>query len=336
MIKRLLAIIAASVLLSAGLRGQVKYGGYLSFEYDKGQAESLDPRGSIQNIKAGFLATGIVASKFNFALEARYWGNESPSQSGDPLFQIEQAWVGFSSSKAFSIKAGLFLVPFGRWNTASRAHETLLVGPPLNLAFLYPPSWRDLGVLTEGQFSFVSYALYFGNGLKEADSLAGGQQFRDNNKDKGKGGRFGLKLSEGFQAGFSYYTGKIDDLDQRNLRLEGIDLAWVTDQWEIWGEATRGTIHNPEPFADGRSEGFSIWTVMTRGKIQPVGSYQQVKYTDPFHGDGGIAIDQRRWTAGLRFVLGPSLYIKAEYEWNHESPVDTKNNLLRIQAALGF
>ena len=332
---RLLATIVASGLLAAGLHGQVKYGGYLSFEYLKGQEESLDPRGSIQNIKAGFLATGVVASKFNFALEARYWGGESLFQISDSLFQLEQAWVGFSSSKAFSVKAGMYLVPFGRWNTASRAHETLLVGTPLNLAYLYPPSWRDLGVLTEGAFGFVSYAFYFGNGLKEADSLAGGQQFGDNNKDKGKGGRFGLKLSEGFQAGVSYYTGKLDDLDERNLKLEGVDIAWVAEAWEIWGEATRGKIANPEPFADGLCEGWSIWTVMKPGKFQPVGSYQQVKYKDPFHGDGGIALDQSRWTAGFRFVLGPSLYVKAEYEWNDEVP-EIKNNLFRIQAALGF
>jgi hypothetical protein len=333
---RLLTAIAASFLFAAALHGQVKYGGYLSFEYDKGQDESLDPRGSIQNIKAGFLAAGVIQSKFHFALEARYWGNGSVSQTGDAPFQLEQAWVGFSSSKAFSIKAGLYLVPFGRYNTASRAHETLLVGTPLNIVYLYPPSWRDLGVLTEGQFSVVSYAFYFGNGLKEADTLAGGQQFGDNNKDKGKGGRFGLKLSEGFQTGISYYTGKIDDLDQRNLRLEGIDLAWVTEQWEIWGEATRGKLANPEPYADGLCEGFSIWTVMKSGRIQPVGSYQQVKYTDPFHGDGGVAIDQSRWTAGLRLVLAETLFIKVEYEWNNESPAELKNNLFRIQAALGF
>ncbi len=326
---RYLAIAVASLVLATGLRGQVKYGGYLSFEYDQGQAESLDPRGSIQNIKAGGLATGVLSGKFNFALEGRYWQSEAQ-------FQLEQAWVGFSTSKAFSIKAGMYLVPFGRWNTASRAHETLLVGTPLNIQYLYPASWRDLGLLTEGQFSVVSYAFYFGNGLKEADTLAGGQQFSDNNKDKGKGGRFGLKLSAAFEAGVSYYTGKMDDLDERNLRLEGVDLAWVTEQWEIWGEATRGEIANPEPYADGLCEGFSIWTIMKTGRIQPVGSYSQVKYNDAFHGPGGIALDQSRWTAGLRIVLAEKLFIKAEYEWNNETPAELKNNLFRIQAALGF
>jgi len=325
---RLPAILLASGLLAAGLHGQVKYGGYLSFEYLKGQEQSLDPRGSIQDVRAGLQASGVVSSKFLFSLEARYW-NESQ-------FEIDQAWVGFGPSKAFSIKAGMYIVPFGRWNTASRAHQTLLIGTPLNLAYLYPQTWRDLGVLVEGQASFLSYAVYFGNGLKEADTLAGGQQFKDNNKDKGKGGRVGLLIGREFQFGFSYYTGKYDDLNERNLNLGGFDLAWVTKDWEIWAEATRGTLENPAPFENGVCEGYSIWTAITNGMIQPVGSYQQVKYTDPYHGEGGIAIDQSRWTAGVRCVIAKSLFIKAEYEWNNESPVDIKNNILRIQGALAF
>jgi hypothetical protein len=311
---------------AADLSGQVKYGGYLATEFLKGQAQSEFARGSIQNIQAGFLAAGAVSSKLAFSLEVR-----SKSES---LFQVEQAWVGFVPSQVISIKAGMYLVPFGIWNRASRPHETLLIGTPLNLEYLYPASWRDLGLLIEGKIGILSYAAYIGNGLKEADSLPGGQQFSDNNKDKAKGGRLGLDFGQGIQAGASYYTGKYDNLNERSLRLEGADLSWVTDQWEVMAEATKAIIENPESFAEGKSEGYSVWMVMKFATLQPVGSFQKVKVDDPFHGDG-IALDRSRWTVGCRYILGPHLFLKAEFEWNKETP-KIKDNLVRVQAALGF
>jgi hypothetical protein len=328
MIKKL--IVFGAILLvaaAARVRADIQYGGYLSFAFLKGQSESEDSRGSLRDIQGGLVASGLISSKFGFTLEAR--------ARTESLFEIDQAWVGFLASKAFNVKAGMYLVPFGNWNQNSRPYQTLLAETPLNLEYLYPESWRDLGLLVDGQVSVFTYAAYVGNGLKEADSLMDGQQFRDNNRDLGKGGRLGLLLGEEIRAGVSYSEGKYDDLNERTLKLEGADLAWVTKQWEVWGEATRALIDNPDPYPQGKSEGYSIWVVMSYARLQPVGSFQKVKYEDPFHGGEGIALDQSRWTVGLRFVLGPNMFIKAEYNWNNETP-KIKNNVFRVQAALGF
>ena len=311
---------------AAGLQGQVRFSGYLAAEYLKGQPESAYARGTFGNFLAGATVSGVFSQKFAFALEARAL-NESE-------FQVEQAWVGFVPSEVFSVKAGLFLVPFGAWNQANRPQQTLLVGTPLNLEHFYPQSWRDIGLVVDGKFGILSYAAYIGNGLKEGDMVRDGQQFSDNNKDKAKGGRLSVAITREVQAGVSYYTGKADDLDQRSLSLEGAHLSWVTEGWEIHGEATRGTIKNPEPYDEGKSEGYSVWLVMKFSSLQPVGSYQKVKYTDPYHA-GGIALDLDRWTAGLRLVLGTNLFVKGEYEWNRETP-KVKDNLLRVQAGVSF
>jgi len=323
----LVTILCAAVTEgAAGLQGQVKFNGYLSGEYLKGQSQSDYARGSFENLLAGLIVTGTVSQKFQFTLEARAL---SPAE-----FQVEQAWVGFIPSQVIGIKAGLYLVPFGAWNQASRPHETALIGTPLNLQYLYPQSWRDIGVLVDGRIGILSYAAYIGNGLKEADSLSEGQQFSDNNKDKAKGGRLGLNFSHEVQAGISFYTGKYDDLDQRSLTLEGAHFSWITSEWEIRAEATKALIKNPWLFAEGKCDGYSIWLVMNFSHIQPVGSFQKVKYDDPYHG-GGIAIDESRWTAGLRIALGSNIYLKGEYEWNLETP-SVKNNLIQVQAAVGF
>jgi hypothetical protein len=318
------ALVAALISPAAG---QVKYGGYLSFEYIKGQAESAFPRGNMENILVGFMTAGQVGQKFGFVVEARALSVSS--------FDLAQAWAGFMPAEAITVKAGLFLVPFGAWNRASRPHETLLIRTPLNLEYLYPAFWRDLGVLVEGRIGVLSYAAYMGNGLAEAETLGAGQQFRDNNTDKAKGGRLGLTLGQGASAGVSYYTGKMDDQDMRDLVLEGADLSWVTSQWEIHGEYTKAMVENPQPFEQGKSEGYSIWATMGFRSFQPIGSFQKVKYEDPYH-QGGILRDQSRWTLGLRYVLSPTFFIKVEYDWNKEKETILKNNLFQAQLGLSF
>jgi len=329
------AVVAAAVLLALAVpaRGQVKYGGYLALEYIKGQAESPYPHGNIENLLAGFLAAGQLGQKFGFALEVRALGvNE---------FDLDQAWAGFVPSEGFTVRVGLYLVPFGAWNTASRPYETLLIRTPLNLEFLYPASWRDLGVLVQGQVGVLSYSAYLGNGLAEAATTAGGaatagvQQFRDNNTDKAKGGRLGFVFGPGVKAGVSYYTGKYDDQNMRDLTLEGADLSWVSDQWEVHGEYSKAFLENPQPFARGELEGYSIWACMSFKSFQPVGSFQKVKFTDPFH-NGGIALDRSRWTAGLRYVLSSTLFLKAEYDWNLEKGTALKDNQWQVQVGLSF
>jgi len=323
------AVIAAAAVLWMALpvRSQVQAGGYLSLEYIKGQAESAYPKGNSANLLAGVLAQGRVGQKFGFAVEGRTLGVSS--------FGLVEAWAGFMPAETFTVKAGLFLVPFGTWNRSSRPFQTVLVRTPLNLEYLYPESWRDIGVVVEGQVGVLTYSAYLGSGLAEAERLGGGQQFEDNNNDWAKGCRLGLVFSQQIQAGISYYTGKMDEQGLRDLTLEGADLAWVTPQWEVRGEYTKALIDNPDPFERGKSEGWSVWMTMSLRSIQPFGSYQTVEYTDAYHG-GGIALDHSRWAAGLRFVLNGSLFIKAEYDWNKEKGTALKNNQLQVQLGLSF
>ncbi|MBN2264766.1 MAG: hypothetical protein JW775_03035 [Candidatus Aminicenantes bacterium] len=321
--------VAAALVLACALpvSGQVNYGGYLAFEYIKGQAESPYPHGNFENLLAGFLAAGAIGQKFGFTAEVAAHGVDT--------FALNQAWAAFAPSETFTVRAGLYLVPFGAWNTASRPHETVLVRAPLNLEYLYPPNWRDVGLLVEGRIGVLTYAGYLGNGLAEGEEEIFAQQFRDNNTHKSLGGRIGILAGQAIRAGVSYYTGKYDDQDMRDLTLEGADLSWVTPQWEIHGEYTKALIENPQPFERGESEGWFIWACMSFKSFQPVGSYQKFELTDGYHG-GGLTIDRSRWTAGVRVVLGPSLFIKAEYDWNKEKLTALKDNQWQVQVGLSF
>jgi hypothetical protein len=323
------AVAAASAVLALALpaRSQVNYGGYLSVEYVDSQSEGAWPHGAIENLLAGFLAGGRVGQKFGFTLEVRALGAEA--------FDLNQAWAGFLPSEAVTVRAGLYLVPFGRWNTASRPHETLLIRTPLNLESLYPPSWRDLGVLVEGRIGVLTYAGYVGNGLAEDEVSIFAQQFRDNNTDKSWGGRLGFVAGEAIRGGVSYYAGKYDDQDMRDLTLEGVDLSWVTPQWEIHGEYAKGLMENPEPFERGESEGWSVWGCMSFKRFQLIGSYQKNKLTDAYHA-GGLDLDRSRWAAGLRVVLSAALFLKTEYDWNREKGTALKDDQWQVQVGLSF
>lgn len=320
----------AQVLTQTQAQSPIRLAGYLSLDYLKGQAESASPHGAIENLLAGVLAAGQVGQRFGFAAEVQARGVDA--------FSLNQAWAGFLPSNAFTVRAGLFLVPFGQWNTASRPYETVLVRTPLNLEYLYPASWRDLGVLVHGQVGVLSYDAYLGNGLAETPgetSLAYVQQFRNNNTDMAKGGRVGLTLGQGLRGGLSYYTGKYDDQNMRDLVLEGADLSWVTPQWEVHGEYTRALIENPQPFSRGEAEGWHVWMCMSFRGLQPVGSFQKVKLTDTYHlGDTGL--DRRRWSAGLRYVLSQTLFLKFEYDWNTEKGTPLKDDQWQVQLGLSF
>ena len=329
-------VFAAAVVLLLALavaaRGQVKYGGYLAAEYVDGQTDSLTPHGSLQNLLAGFLAQGRIAQGFGFAVEVRALGVDT--------FDVNQLWAGYMPSEAFAVRAGLFLVPFGAWNTASRPHETLLVRTPLNLEYLYPSSWRDLGVVIEGKTGFLTYAAYFGNGLAEGQSDADPyaayvQQFHDNNTNKAKGGRIGIKAGQAIRAGYSYYSGKYDDQDMHDLILEGADFSWVTRQWEVHAEYTWSFIENPAPYERGESEGWSVWMCSTYRGFQPVGSYQEIKVRDTYH-YGETPIDRSRWTAGLAYIVSNTLCLRFEYDWNSEQGLQLNDDQWQVQVSLSF
>ncbi len=182
-----------------------KTGGYLSFSFLKGQAESGASQGSFQDLRGGALASGDLGQGFSFLVEARF--------RSESRFELEQALAGLKLGAFGDLRLGLFLVPFGKYNESNRPQQTVLVNIPLNLEASYPESWRDIGITTQGRMGFLRYAAYLANGLGEKDGAVAGQLFRDINKDKAKGGRLGLIFGEGFEIGASYYTGKYDKDD---------------------------------------------------------------------------------------------------------------------------
>lgn len=301
--------------------------GYFSIGYTKGQKHADVFKGSFLNPQLGLIFSGDVTTKIDYVSEFRFKSEDS--------IELEQALVRFKSSNAFNLSLGLFLVPFGRYNQSNRPHQTLLINFPLNVEKMFPSSWRDMGLLVEGEFSGFFYSAYLGNGLAEAENLSGAQQFRDNNLDKGKGGRAGLTLSRGFDVAYSFYRGKYDEEDTRDLVLKGVDIIWRDRDFQILYEYSKAYLENPDGSDTGKTEGYFIQLSLIGSRLQPVVSYQRIKYKDPFLGEG-ISEERTRWTAGLVFAASENLFLSFEYDFNSEKKIKLKDNSFLAQVVLSF
>lgn len=312
-------------LLLASAEAQIN--GYFSLEYRKGQEQADVPQGSFQNAQFGLIFSGDVSAAIDYVSEIRL--------KREDQIELEQAWVRFKPLPAFNFRLGLFLVPFGRYNQSNRPYQTLLINFPLNVEKMFPSSWRDIGLLIEGEFSGLFYSAYLGNGLAEAESLSRAQQFRDNNAGKGKGGRVGLALGRGLEVAYSYYKGKYDEEDTRDLVLQGVDLIWSDQGFQIFSEYSKAHLENPDGFGSGKAGGYFVQLSLEEGPIRPVVSYQRIKYEDPFH-RGGISEEKSRWAIGLVCLASQNFFLKFEYDFNREKEIELKDNSFAAQVVLSF
>lgn len=319
------------------MRAQFKAGGYFSFQYENGESQADFPDGTFRRVQAGLLFTGESNKIFLYDLEIRFKTETS--------VEVEEAWIAIQPSPGFHLRLGFYLVPFGKYNRASRPHETDLIQTPLHLEALYPASWRDIGLLAEGNIGIFNYSGYLGNGLREAQDVPSGQQFKDNNADKAAGGRVGVLLSQSCEVGLSYYRGKYDDEGSRSLALQGADVTWQTDSFLFFYEYGKALIDNPEEYASGETEGHFLLLSLKIGEFSPLISYQVVKSGDPYHGPGflagvspgsGISSELKRWAVGLTYRPSANIVIKIEYDFNKEKDLDLKNNVFLGQVALQF
>jgi hypothetical protein len=313
-----------------------KISGYLSFEYIKGQDQSDLADGSFRNSQLGLIFSDELAPRIDYLAEIRF--------KEESRIELEQAWVGFNLSNLMNFKLGLYIVPFGRYNQANRPHQTMLINAPLIVEKMFPPSWRDVGVRLEGRTGNIYYSAFWGNGLFESENLEDGQQFRDNNLNKAKGARLGAKVSQALEVAVSYYRGKYDDENERDLIFQGIDLIWSSEGLEIISEYLMGTVKNPENFSEGKVEGYYVQTSFESGTLRPVVSYQRLKYEDPFHGQGfvspgpgeGISEEKNRWSFGLVYFASETVFLKFEYDLNRENDPKIKDNSYSFQVCLSF
>jgi hypothetical protein len=310
--------------------------GFISFEYAKGQEQSEAELGIFRNIEAGILFSGSLAPRFDFLTELsfEYGGG----------YAIEQALLGYRASEAFVLKFGLFAVPFGSFNETNRPHLNPLVSTPLNVDYLLPRRWKDVGIVLEGTISGIFYSAYIGNGIGEDEDLASSQLFLDNNMDKGRGGKVGIYLGQGVDVSYSRYWGRYDGDNTRDCRMQALAANWLGRGFQAHFERIWTVLQNPMDWEDGEASGYYVQAAFDVDNLQPFVSLQTLSYQDPFHGPGfvpdqggeGIALDKTRWAAGLIYFPAPGILFKFEYDWNKDNNSEIQDNVYVFQVAVSF
>jgi hypothetical protein len=325
----ILILVAASVL-----KAQVKFSGYFSFEYLKSQPEGVYPDGTFENLFGGLLAAGTISDRLSFLTEVQLRLEEN--------FSLRQAYLAFQGGKLANIQFGLFEIPFGRFNRRARPSENLTVLRPLVFHF-FPYRWNDLGICWEGNYSIFYYSSYVVNGLSAEQDGYLKTTVKDINKDKGAGGRLGLRFGEGFEVGGSFYSGKYDSDGSKTIKFEGVDLIWVTPEWEVRGEYIKAIYDHPDSDEQNEFDGYYLTVSLTVKSFRPFFSYQSSSVPEYLVDDENAPslsvfienmVKKTRLALGFKWEITGNFFAKFEYDWNKEKDVSIKDNALSVQ--LGF
>lgn len=202
--------------------GNVSLGGYGDIEFESFQNtnSTFDQARFVLNVGAQPHERILFYSEF----EIEHGGINYPG--GDGEAKIEQAWMNYIVNDWISLKGGIFLVPFGKFNLLHDSDIQELTDRPLFARRLIPSTWTDAGFGFLGEIPigeklnwkilpdfYLNYETYAGNGLDEDISDRGlrdarGSASNDLNNNKDFMTRLGFGFNKNLEIGLSSYIGK--------------------------------------------------------------------------------------------------------------------------------
>jgi hypothetical protein len=343
-----------------------KLSGYGSFDF----ANPSDGNGSFVQAIFAPVFTWRATDRLFFQAEVEF---ASEGDNYDGAFELEFANINYMLGKHITVYAGKFLGPLG--NFQPRLHPAWInksVNKPVGngnkingLKRLQAGSEAGFGF--KGGFNVGSskfnYDVYVSNGAildttsgeLEAESLA------DNNKNKAIGGRLGFLpfSNSSFEIGVFGYTAKVGEIGSayENLKtnLYGFDINFVKPTsfgtFDIKGEYQKRKVDDAIYYDDASgSTGFTYdnspsvfygqfaYRLPAASNATWVGNFEivaryanmSVDKNSPF----GSNVNQM--TFGLNYWLNFSTVFKIGYDTQNFDGVADNQNMLIIQAAIGF
>lgn len=155
--------------------------------------------------------------------------------------EVHQGWLEYAINEYFNPRAGVILVPFGKYNLESFDPFQEQTLRPLSNLRVVPSTWSDVGLGFAGSAALgeawklpplfkdtqADYQFFFTQGLTNdirdhrglRDARASYQ--RDNNQNKAMVGRLGLRPTSNLELGLSGYHGIYDS---KGHDITGVDV----------------------------------------------------------------------------------------------------------------
>ena len=153
--------------------------------------------------------------------------------SSEPYVALDRLYVDYRATDAFSLRAGKFLTPIGRWNQEHSDPQVWTVLRPLISQSAFPTS--ATGVMVFGSAPIGSQ--WFDYQVYAADGGEWRPSPRSHPFESAVGGRISTELDPSFQLGVSVSHFRQEGADASQFNLVGADFAWSLFGSELSGEA---------------------------------------------------------------------------------------------------
>ena len=288
---------------------------------------------------------------------------------------LEYSNLSYIVNDYLTLKGGRFLSPFGTFS--ERLHPgwiNKLPDAPLPFGHTGIAPTSELGLQASGGFpagpTKFNYAVYVSNGPRlntgEDEPEEAGLLHFDNNTDinnnKAVGTRIGFLPIPELELGYSVQYARVREGGGADAWLHSVDLGYVRDskllkgvidvrsQW-VWSKVDDVTFDpdgslgfGPLDFNNKRDGGYAQLAYRpSKFENKFLQNLEGVFRWDMINNPSGAPeetdFDEKRWTFGLNYWLGPSTVVKAAYQFgDRRVPGEGKENVnaILLQAAMGF
>ncbi len=326
------------------LARSTRLSGYATVEFSQFNGENANFSLSTFDLLVDSSPAPRLSFRGEFDFEAEGLGNGSHAET-----EIEEAWVQYSITPWFKPRAGVILVPLGRYSTDHFDTVQDLTSRPLMARRVVPSSWSETALGVTGSTVLpawggsreigVEYELYAVNGLTDRFSDTSSRSARgalggDNNDNKAFVGRVAAVSTSHMEIGVSGYYGKYDPNDKNAIAGIGTDWDVRWGPLRIRGEYARLDIDdgvtNAGIATPDRMEGFyvepsltfwpglferAVGKFMTSPTLTAVVRWGFAEIADDGDADSGNNREERL-TLGLNLRPVDSLVLKLEWQRN--------------------
>lgn len=243
-------------------------GGYGDIQFNALSRSNLDNRSRNTFGQARMIPFiySDITDRIKFATEIEFERGGPQNNQSDGEIKLEFAQIDYLVNEAVNIRAGIILVPMGKFNLLHDSPLNDLTDRPMVARMIMPSTWSESGAGLYGTFypsqkSKLDYELYVINGLQNTSSgtlaspgtvitdlngtrNARGSMARDANSDKAIVGRIAYSPMLGIEVAGSGYHGLLGNRNGSGVNnfssyvdMFAIDWTLQKGPWELIGES---------------------------------------------------------------------------------------------------